>query len=79
MIETFISEIKRDSNIWEFTVINATHNYDPITEPDSHPLIRKIYKDDKFKEIITTYKAAGILARDILTSQLIENPILSLI
>jgi hypothetical protein len=78
MIEASISEIKRGNNIWEFTVINATHNHDLTTEPDSHPLIRKIYKDDKFKEIIAAYKAAGILARDTLTSQLIKNPILSL-
>jgi hypothetical protein len=68
MMEAFISEIKRGSGIWEFIVINAIYNYDPITEPGSHPLIRKIYKDDKFKEVVIAYKAAGILARDTLTS-----------
>jgi hypothetical protein len=78
MIEAFISEIKRGSGIWEFTVINATYNHNPITEPDSHPLIRKIYKDDKFKKVITVYKAAGIFVRDTLTSQLIKNPTLFL-
>jgi hypothetical protein len=79
MIEVSISETKRGSGIWEFIVINATHNHDFITEPGSHPLIRKIYKDNKFKEVVVAYKAVGILARDTLTSQLIENFILSLI
>jgi hypothetical protein len=74
-----IAETYKGSGFWQFTVIKGAHNHDLITEPGSHPVIRKIYKNDKFKEMIVVHKAAGILARDTLIAQLLENPSLPFI
>jgi hypothetical protein len=67
-MEAFIIETYRDNNIWQFKVVEATHNYDLLKEPGAHPIIREIYKNDDFLAIIVAYKSAGIPAKDTLTA-----------
>ena len=58
----------RNNDIWQFKIVEITHNYDPLKEPGAHPVIREMYKNDDFLTIITAYKSAGIPAKDTLTA-----------
>jgi hypothetical protein len=74
-----IIEIYRGSGIWQFKIVEAIHNHDPLKEPGAHPVIREIYKNNDFLVMVIVYKSAGIPAKDTLTAQLIERPILPFI
>jgi hypothetical protein len=66
-MEVFIMKTYRDSDIWQFKVVEAIHNYDLLKEPGAYPVIREIYKNDDFLAIIIAYKSAGIPAKDTFT------------
>jgi hypothetical protein len=67
-MEAFIIETYRGSGIWQFKVVEAIYNYDPLKEPNAHPIIREIYKNDDFLAIVITHKSADIPAKDTLTA-----------
>jgi hypothetical protein len=58
----------RGSSIWQFKVVETTHNHDLLKEPSAHPVIREIYKNDDFLAMVAAYKSAGIPAKDTLTA-----------
>jgi hypothetical protein len=69
----------RGSGIWQFKIVEATHNHDLLKKPDAYLVIREMYKNDDFLAIIATHKSTGIPAKDTLTAQLIKRSILPFI
>jgi hypothetical protein len=64
----------KGSEKWKFTIIRDDHNYPLITKSGSHAVIRKMYKNNKFKTKTASYRSTGMLTRHTYIIYEIERP-----
>ena len=46
---------------WAATLVNGDYNYLPSSDPCGHCAIRKLYRGDKFEEMVASHRKTGML------------------
>ncbi len=73
-IITIIIQLKKDSDIWLFEIIQPKYNHKPSLSPNAHAQIRNLYKDEASKTKITNNRRVGINAKQTYTALKFANP-----